>query len=109
MQATSGDSTLTQPTAVLSGAASELKARLPYSCPVKAAVYTRYSPPEVVRIAKVDKPEAGENELRVKFEATTVNRTDCGYRAATPFILSAQLNGISDGTSNLDREGLLCS
>ena len=36
---------------------------------------------------EVDKPEAGENELLVRVEATTVNRTDCGYRAAKPFIL----------------------
>ena len=35
----------------------------------------------------METPEAGENELLVKVEATTVNRTDCGYRAARPFIL----------------------
>jgi len=54
---------------------------------VKAAVCTRYGPPEVVRITDVDKPVAAENELLVKVDATTVNRTDCGYRAAKPFIL----------------------
>lgn len=36
---------------------------------------------------EVDKPEAGEGEVLVRVEATTVNRTDCGYRAAKPFIL----------------------
>ena len=50
---------------------------------VRAAVCTRYGPPEVVRIMDVDKPEASENELLVKVDATTVNRTDCGYRAAS--------------------------
>ncbi|MDP9326579.1 MAG: alcohol dehydrogenase catalytic domain-containing protein, partial [Actinomycetota bacterium] len=54
---------------------------------MKAAIYTRYGPPEVVRITEVDKPEASENEVLVKVDATTVNRTDCGYRAAKPFIL----------------------
>jgi NADPH:quinone reductase-like Zn-dependent oxidoreductase len=54
---------------------------------VKAAICTRYGPPEVVRIMEVDKPQASENEVLVKIEATTVNRTDCGYRAAKPFIL----------------------
>jgi NADPH:quinone reductase-like Zn-dependent oxidoreductase len=54
---------------------------------VRAAVCTRYGPPEVVRITDVAKPEARERKLLVKVEATTVNRTDCGYRAAKPFIL----------------------
>ena len=54
---------------------------------VKAAVCTRYGPPEAVQITDVDKPEARENELLVKVDTTTVNRTDCGYRAAKPFIL----------------------
>lgn len=54
---------------------------------MKAAICTRYGPPDVVRINDVDKPEARERELLVKVAATTVNRTDCGYRAAKPFIL----------------------
>jgi NADPH:quinone reductase-like Zn-dependent oxidoreductase len=56
------------------------------SSPMKAAVYTRYGPPDVVRIAEVDKPTASDDELLVKVHATTVNRTDCGFRAAKPFL-----------------------
>jgi len=44
--------------------------------PVKAAVRTRYGPPDVVRISEVETPAAGDNELLVKVHATTVNRTD---------------------------------
>jgi NADPH:quinone reductase-like Zn-dependent oxidoreductase len=54
---------------------------------VKAAVRTKYGPPEFVRIVDVDKPTPKDNQLLVKVHATTVNRTDCGYRAAKPFIL----------------------
>ena len=54
---------------------------------MKAAVHTRYGPPEVVWITEVDKPTPRDDELLVKVHATTVNRTDCGYRAAKPFIL----------------------
>jgi NADPH:quinone reductase-like Zn-dependent oxidoreductase len=54
---------------------------------VKAAVHTRYGPPEVVRISEVEKPTAKDNEVFVKVHATTVNRTDCGFRAAKPFIV----------------------
>jgi NADPH:quinone reductase-like Zn-dependent oxidoreductase len=53
---------------------------------VKAAVRTRYGPPEVVRIAEVDKPAPKDDEVLVRVHATTVNRTDCGLRAAKPFV-----------------------
>jgi NADPH:quinone reductase-like Zn-dependent oxidoreductase len=53
---------------------------------MKAAVHTRYGPPDVVRIVEVDKPTAKDNQVLVKVHATTVNRTDSGLRAAKPFI-----------------------
>ena len=53
---------------------------------MKAAVHTRYGPPDVVRISELDKPSATDNEVLVKVHATTVNRTDSGLRAAKPFI-----------------------
>ncbi|MCK9900553.1 hypothetical protein MXD63_10755 [Frankia sp. Cpl3] len=45
-------------------------------------MHTRYGPPEVVEIREVDRPRAGVGELLVRVHAATVNRTDCGYRAA---------------------------
>jgi NADPH:quinone reductase-like Zn-dependent oxidoreductase len=54
---------------------------------MKAAVHRSYGPPEVVRIVEVDKPTAKPNELLVRVHASTVNRTDCGFRAARPFIV----------------------
>lgn len=54
---------------------------------MKAAVHTRYGPPDVVRISDVEKPTAKDNEVLVKVHAATVNRTDCGFRAAKPFIV----------------------
>jgi NADPH:quinone reductase-like Zn-dependent oxidoreductase len=54
---------------------------------MKAAVHTRYGPPEVVRIAEVDAPLPQDEELLVRVHATTVNRTDCAYRAARPFFM----------------------
>jgi NADPH:quinone reductase-like Zn-dependent oxidoreductase len=56
---------------------------------MRAAVHTRYGPPEVVRVTEADVPTAGNGELLIKVHATTVNRTDCGYRAAKPFIVRA--------------------
>jgi NADPH:quinone reductase-like Zn-dependent oxidoreductase len=53
---------------------------------MKAAVHTRYGPPEVVRISEVETPAAKDNQMLVKVHATTVNRTDCTLRAAEPFV-----------------------
>lgn len=49
---------------------------------MKAAVYTKYGPPEVLQVCEVPKPVPTENEVLVKLMATTVNRTDCGFREA---------------------------
>ena len=46
---------------------------------MRAAVHTRYGPPDVVRILEVAKPAPGDNELLIKVYAATVNRTDCHY------------------------------
>jgi NADPH:quinone reductase-like Zn-dependent oxidoreductase len=53
---------------------------------MRAAVRTRYGPPDVVRVLEVEKPAAKDHEVLVRVHATTVNRTDCGLRAAKPFI-----------------------
>ena len=53
---------------------------------MKAAVHTSYGPPDVIRITEVDTPAPNGDEVLVKVCATTVNRTDCGLRAADPFI-----------------------
>jgi NADPH:quinone reductase-like Zn-dependent oxidoreductase len=56
---------------------------------MRAAVRTSYGPPDVVRIAEVAKPAVRDNEVLVKVHATTVNRTDCGFRAGRPFFVRA--------------------
>jgi NADPH:quinone reductase-like Zn-dependent oxidoreductase len=53
---------------------------------MKAALYRHYGPPEVVEIAEVDKPTIKDNEILVEVLATTVNRTDCGFRSAEYFV-----------------------
>jgi NADPH:quinone reductase-like Zn-dependent oxidoreductase len=53
---------------------------------MRAAVRDRYGPPEVVRVVEVEKPAVKGRDLLVRVRATTVNRTDCGLRAAKPWI-----------------------
>jgi len=53
---------------------------------MKAAIYTKYGPPEVIQIKKIDKPVPKPNEVLLKVYASTVNRTDSGFRSAEYFI-----------------------
>ena len=53
---------------------------------MKASVYTKYGPPEVVKLIEVLKPIPKDNEVLVKVYASTVNRTDSGFRSAEYFI-----------------------
>ncbi len=53
---------------------------------MRAAVHSRYGPPDVVTVADVEVPTPARDELLVRVRATTVNRTDCAYRAGTPFV-----------------------
>jgi NADPH:quinone reductase-like Zn-dependent oxidoreductase len=49
--------------------------------PVKAAVCTRYGPPEVLQIREVAKPRPKANELCIRIFATAVTASDCIVRA----------------------------
>ena len=51
---------------------------------MKAIVYTKYGHPEVLQLMDVAKPIPKENEVLIKIHATTVNRTDCGFRTSVP-------------------------
>ncbi|KRT64557.1 MAG: NADPH:quinone reductase and related Zn-dependent oxidoreductase [Chloroflexi bacterium CSP1-4] len=54
---------------------------------MRAVVHDRYGPPDVLRLEEVERPVPKDDEVLVKIHATTVNRTDCGFRAAKPFII----------------------
>ena len=56
---------------------------------MRAAVHTRFGPPEVVSVRDVPVPTPGDGELLVAVHATTVNRTDHHYRSCSPFPMRA--------------------
>jgi NADPH:quinone reductase-like Zn-dependent oxidoreductase len=53
---------------------------------MRAVVYRRYGPPEVLRLEEVERPVPKDDEVLIKVHASTVNRTDTGLRSAEYFI-----------------------
>jgi NADPH:quinone reductase-like Zn-dependent oxidoreductase len=49
---------------------------------MRAVVYDRYGPPDVLRLEDVARPVPTRDEVLVKVHATTVNRLDCATREA---------------------------
>ncbi|MDH3760350.1 MAG: NAD(P)-dependent alcohol dehydrogenase [Gammaproteobacteria bacterium] len=54
---------------------------------MRAAVHTRYGPPEFLQITEIEQPVPNEREVLIKVHATTVNRTDCATIRAKPFFM----------------------
>jgi NADPH:quinone reductase-like Zn-dependent oxidoreductase len=57
---------------------------------MKAAVYGRYGPPDVVQIKDVEKPVPRDNEVLIKVRAASVNPLDWHFMRGTPYILRVQ-------------------
>ena len=52
---------------------------------MRAVVHDKYGPPDVLRLAEVQRPVPKDDEVLIKIHATTVNRSDTALRAAEPF------------------------
>lgn len=53
---------------------------------MKAIIHKRYGPPEVAQVMEVPKPQSKPNEVLIRIYASTVNRTDSGFRSAEYFV-----------------------
>jgi NADPH:quinone reductase-like Zn-dependent oxidoreductase len=54
---------------------------------MKAAIYTRYGPPDVLQIRDVEKPVPKDNEVLIEVRAASVNPFDWHLMRGTPYIV----------------------
>jgi NADPH:quinone reductase-like Zn-dependent oxidoreductase len=52
---------------------------------MRAVVHERYGPPEVLRLAEVERPVPQDDEVLVRVHASSVTRTDTGFRSSEYF------------------------
>jgi NADPH:quinone reductase-like Zn-dependent oxidoreductase len=59
---------------------------------MKAIVYTKYGPPEVLQLKEVERPTPTDDEVLIKVQAASVNRSDWEGLTGTP--LYARIGGL---------------
>ena len=61
---------------------------------MRAAVHERYGPPEVLQVSEVERPAPREDEVLVRVIASSVTRSDCGFRN-TEYFFSRVVTGLT--------------
>ena len=54
---------------------------------LRAVVYDRYGAADVLRLSDVARPAPKNDEVLIEIHATTVNRTEWGFRRCKPFMV----------------------
>jgi NADPH:quinone reductase-like Zn-dependent oxidoreductase len=65
---------------------------------MRAIVYERYGPPDVLHLAEVAQPVPKDDEVLIRVHATTVNRTDCAIRGGADLITRLGYSIVTTGS-----------
>ncbi|RPI83792.1 MAG: NAD(P)-dependent alcohol dehydrogenase [Chloroflexi bacterium] len=61
---------------------------------MKAVVYTKYGPPDVLKIKEIEKPSPKENQVLIKVHASSINAQEYRKMRATPILLRLMIGGV---------------
>jgi NADPH:quinone reductase-like Zn-dependent oxidoreductase len=61
---------------------------------MKAVVYTRFGPPDVLEIRDIKKPAPNDDQVLVKVRAASVNPLDWHFMEGTPYVMRLMMVGI---------------
>jgi len=61
---------------------------------MKAMVYTKYGPPDVLHLEEVEKPAAKDSEISIKVHAASINSYDWRHLGPDPFFLRLMGGGL---------------
>jgi len=54
---------------------------------MKAIVYTKYGPPDILELKEIEKPSPKNDEVLIKIYAASVNPLDWHFMRGSPFFL----------------------
>jgi NADPH:quinone reductase-like Zn-dependent oxidoreductase len=68
---------------------------------MKAAVYTRYGPPDVIQIGDIEKPVPKDDEILIRVRASAVNPYDWHFMRGQPYAMRVQTGLLTPKSTRL--------